>query len=156
MAAAPFDRSVLKVGQVILISGLVVSWLVSLAGPPGAIALPLLALMMLGGAAGPATSLPRALYAGFLKPRGIVRPRVVNEDAAPHRFAQLVGGIFLAAASLSALLGALTVAWTLGWIVVGLAFLNFAFDICVGCIVYAWLVRAGLFPISARGSVTAG
>ncbi|MHB8719081.1 MAG: DUF4395 family protein [Candidatus Dormibacteria bacterium] len=155
MAAGPFDRSVLKVGQVILIVGLVVSWLLALAGPPAALALPLLALMMLGAAAGPATSLPRRLCVGFLEPRGLVRPRVRVEDAAPHRFAQLVGGVFLTAASLAALLGAATLAWTLAWIVVALAFLNFAFDICVGCIVYAWLVRAGVFPLGAGRSVAA-
>ncbi len=72
------------------------------------------------------------------------------EDPAPHRFAQLVGGTFLVAASIAAITGHLTVAWTLGWIVIALAFLNFAFDICVGCIVYAQLVRVGLFPVLGR------
>ena len=102
--------------------------------------------MLLGGALSPATSLPRGLYARVLRPRGLVRPRVRIEDPAPHRFAQLVGGTFLVAASVSAVLGQLTVAWTLGWIVIALAFLNFAFDICVGCIVYAQLVRVGRLP----------
>ena len=51
------------------------------------------------------------------------------------------------------MLGHITVAWTLGWIVIALAFLNFAFDICVGCIVYAQLVRVGLFPIIGRSPV---
>jgi hypothetical protein len=54
----------------------------------------------------------------------------------------------------AALLGHLTMAWSLGWIVIALAFLNFAFDICVGCIVYAQLVRVGLFPLSRRHVVT--
>jgi hypothetical protein len=35
-------------------------------------------------------------------------------------------------------------------VVIALAFLNFAFDICVGCIVYAQLVRVGLFPLGGR------
>ncbi len=154
MAEIPFDRSPLKVGQVLLISGLVIAWLVALVRPSAAVALPLFALMLLGGALSPATSLPRWLYVSFLRPRGLVRPRVRTEDPAPHRFAQLVGGTFLAAASLSALLGQLTVAWTLGWIVIALAFLNFAFDVCVGCIVYAQLVRVGLFPLTGRRTVT--
>jgi uncharacterized protein DUF4395 len=154
MANVPFDRSALKVGQVILIGGLVVAWLVALVRPAAAVALPVLALMLLGGALSPATSLPRAVYLGVLKPRGLVRPRVRVEDPAPHRFAQLVGGIFLVAASVVALAGNLTVAWTLGWIVIALAFLNFAFDICVGCIVYAQLVRVGLFPLARRRIVT--
>jgi hypothetical protein len=154
MANVPFDRSALKVGQVILIGGLVVAWVVALASPVAAVALPVFALMLLGGALSPATSLPRAIYLGVLKPRGLVRSRVRVEDPAPHRFAQLVGGIFLAAASVAALAGHLTVAWTLGWIVIALAFLNFAFDICVGCIVYAQMVRLGLFPLSRRRTVT--
>jgi hypothetical protein len=154
MANVRFDRSALKVGQVILIGGLVVGWLVALAQPTAAVALPIFAVMLLGGALSPSTSLPRALYVGVLKPRGLVRPRVRVEDPAPHRFAQLVGGIFLVAASITAFAGHLTVAWTLGWIVIALALLNFALDICVGCIVYAQLVRVGLFPISRRRIVT--
>ncbi len=146
----PFDRSALKVGQVILITGLV-----ALGRPAAAIALPVFALMLLGGALSPATSLPRALYLSVLKPHGLVRPRVHVEDPAPHRSAQLVGGIFLVVASAMALAGQLTVAWTLGWMVIALAFLNFAFDICVGCIVYAQLVRVGLLPLSRR-QVTTG
>jgi Domain of unknown function (DUF4395) len=153
MVNVPFDRSALKVGQVILIAGLVTAWVIALSVPPAAIALPLLAAMLLGSALSPATSLPRALYVGVLKPRRLVRPRVRMEDPAPHRFAQLVGGIFLVAASAAAVLGHITVAWSLGWIVIGLAFLNFAFDICVGCIVYAQLVRVGLFPITGRSPV---
>jgi hypothetical protein len=150
MATVPFDRSPLKVGQVILITGLIVAWLVALARPQAAVALPIFALMLLGGALSPATSLPRAVYVRWLRPRGLVRPRVRTEDPAPHRFAQLVGGSFLLAATLAAILGQLGVAWTLGWIVVALAFLNFAFDVCVGCIVYAQLVRTGLFPLTGR------
>jgi hypothetical protein len=153
MANVPFDRSAPKVGQVILIAGLVTAWVIALSVPLAAIVLPLLAAMMLGSALSPATSLPRALYVGVLKPRRLVRPRVRMEDPAPHRFAQLVGGIFLVAASAAAVLGHITVAWSLGWIVIGLAFLNFAFDICVGCIVYAQLVRVGLFPITGRSPV---
>jgi hypothetical protein len=154
VAIVPFDRSALKVGQVLLIGGLLIAWVVALVQPAAAAAFPLFALMLLGGALSPATSLPRWLYIRFLKPRGLVRPRVRTEDPAPHRFAQLVGGTFLVAASAAALLGHLTVAWTLGWIVIALAFLNFAVDICVGCIVYAQLVRVGLFPLGGRRTVT--
>jgi hypothetical protein len=147
MGTVPFDRSVLKVNQVILMAGLLIGYGFSLARPLGAIALPVLAVMMLHGAAVPSQSLPRLLYLRVLKPRGLVRPRVQVEDPAPHRFAQLVGGVFLAAASIVALAGLYVAAWTLGWIVFALAFLNFAFDVCVGCIMYAQLVRAGLLPL---------
>lgn len=147
MGTVPFDRSVLKVNQVILMAGLLVGYLVSLARPLSSVALPLFALMMLHAAATPSQSLPRVLYLRVLKPRGLVRPRVAVEDPAPHRFAVLVGGVFLAAGSLLALAGLYVAAWTLGWIVVALAFLNFAFDVCVGCIMYAQLVRFGVLPL---------
>ena len=148
MAVVPFDRSVLKVNQAILMSVIVIAYAVGLVYQPAAWVLPVLAVMMLAAVASPSFNVPRLLYLGWLKPAGIVRPRVVQEDPAPHRFAQLVGGVFLAAASVFVVTGLLLVAWVLAWIVVALAFLNFAFNICVGCIVYAQLVRIGLLPLS--------
>jgi hypothetical protein len=150
MSAGPFDRSVLKVTQVVLITCLLAGYAASLTWSAASWVLPVLAAMMVLSAVRPGASPTRLLYVHLLRPRGWVRPRVVIEDAAPHRFAQLVGGIFLVAASLTALAGAPLVAWTLGWIVVALAFLNFAFDVCVGCIAYAQLVRVGLLPLPRR------
>jgi hypothetical protein len=148
MATVPFDRSVLKVNQAILMIVIVAGYLVGLIYQPVAWALPVLAVMMLAAVASPSFNVPRLLYRRWLKPAGIVRPRVVQEDPAPHRFAQLVGGVFLAAASVFVITGLLLVAWVLAWIVAALAFLNFAFNICVGCIMYAQLVRFGLLPLS--------
>jgi hypothetical protein len=148
MAVVPFDRSVLKVNQAILMSVIVIAYAIGLVYEPAAWVLPVLAVMMLAAVASPSFNVPRLLYLDWLKPAGIVNPRVVQEDPAPHRFAQLVGGVFLAAASVFVVTGLLLVAWVLAWIVVALAFLNFAFNICVGCIVYAQLVRIGLLPLS--------
>jgi hypothetical protein len=147
MKAIPFDRSVLKVNQAILMGGIVAGYFVGLAQHAAVYVLPALAVMMLAGVASPRFNLARVLYLRLFKPRGWVKPRVVVEDPAPHRFAQLVGGVFLVAASLVLLTGQLGVVWILGWIVAALAFLNFAFNICVGCIMYAQLVRVGLFPL---------
>jgi hypothetical protein len=143
----PFDRSVLKVNQAILMVGIGVGYLVGLAYRGVAWILLGLAVMMLAGVASPSLNLPRQLYVHVLRPSGIVKPRIVQEDPAPHRFAQLLGGVFLAAASVFVITGILLVAWVLAWIVVALAFLNFAFNICVGCIMYAQLVRVGLLPL---------
>ena len=148
MAVIPFDRSVLKVNQAILMSVIVVSYVVGLVYQPIAWVLPMLALMMLAAVASPAFNVPRQLYLRWLKPAGIVKPRVAQEDPAPHRFAQLLGGVFLAAASIFVVTNILLAAWALAWIVAALAFLNFAFNICVGCIMYAQLVRFGLLPLS--------
>jgi uncharacterized protein DUF4395 len=154
MKRVPFDRSVLKVNQTILMVGIVAAYFLSFLESGFAWVLPVLAVMMLAGTASPNANLPRLLYLNVLKPAHIVKPRVVVEDPAPHRFAQLVGGVFLAAASLMALLGVLGVAWILAWIVVALAFLNFAFDICVGCIMYAQLVRLGVLPLRRHSPAT--
>ncbi|MGA7987030.1 MAG: DUF4395 domain-containing protein [Candidatus Dormiibacterota bacterium] len=143
----PFDRSVLKVNQMILMVAIVVGYLLALAYPGVAWILPVLAVMMLAAVASPSLNVPRLLYTRVLRPSGIVRPRIVQEDPAPHRFALLVGGVFLTAASIFVITGLLVVAWVLAWIVAALAFLNFAFNICVGCIVYAQLVRIGLLPL---------
>jgi hypothetical protein len=148
MAIVPFDRSVLKVNQAILMTVIVVGYVAGLAYNPVAYVIPVLAVMMLAAVASPSLNVPRLLYLRLLKPSGIVKPRVVQEDPAPHRFAQLVGAIFLTAASVFVFTGLLLVAWVLAWIVAALAFLNFAFNICVGCIMYAQLVRLGLLPLS--------
>ena len=152
MPAVPFDRSVLKVNQAILMSFISVAYVVSFWVWPVVVVLPLLTLMMLAGTASPTTNLPRQLYLHWLKPARLVRSRLVQEDPAPHRFAQGVGGVFLLAASVFALFDLLLVAWVLAWIVVALAFLNFAFDICVGCMMYAQLIRFGVLPLRRRSA----
>jgi Domain of unknown function (DUF4395) len=152
MQGVPFDRSVLKVNQTILMVVIVAGYSAGLVEQRATLVLPLLAVMMLAATASPRANLPRLLYLKWLKPAHLVRPRVVVEDPAPHRFAQLVGGVFLALASLMLLLGLVAAAWVLAWIVVVLAFLNFAFDICVGCIMYAQLVRFGVLPLRHRSS----
>jgi hypothetical protein len=148
----PFDRSVLKVNQMILMVTIAIGYIVDLAvgGGGAALVLPALAVMMLAAVASPSLNLPRFLYLRLLKPTHIVKPRVVVEDPTPHRFAQLVGGVFLVAASLMLLVGQPGVAWVLAWIVGALALLNFGFNICVGCIMYAQLVRVGLLPLRRR------
>ena len=148
MAIVPFDRSVLKVNQAILMVVIVLGYLVGFAYHAAAYVIPALAVMMLAAVASPALNLPRILYVRILRPSGVVRPRVVQEDPAPHRFAQLLGGIFLTVATIFVATGLLLVAWVLAWIVVALAFLNFAFNICIGCILYAQLVRMGVLPLS--------
>ena len=147
MAVVAFDRSVLKVNQMILMVAIVLGYVIGLAYPGIAWILPVLAVMMLAAVASPSLNVPRILYTQVLRPSGIVKPRIVQEDPAPHRFAQLVGGVFLTAASIFVITNLLLVAWVLAWIVAALAFLNFAFNICVGCIMYAQLVRIGLLPL---------
>lgn len=148
MAAQPFDRSVLKVGQVFTIGLNVIAFALGFVLQVGWawLLVPLVAAIMLLGVLNPNFNLFRQFYLRVLKPAGIVKPNVAQEDPAPHQFAQGVGGAFLTAATLSFVLGAPVVGWVLSWIVIVLAFVNFAFDFCVGCQVYFQLDRFNLIP----------
>ncbi len=80
-------------------------------------------------------------------PLRLLKPRLVEDDPAPHRFAQGVGALFLTA---SALVLYLTTNAVLGWaldlIVFVLSGLNFTVGFCAGCFVYYQLGRLGLMP----------
>ena len=69
----------------------------------------------------------------------LIQPRFGEgrlEDARPPRFANLVGLVFLTAASLAYLAGFETVGAALGLLVAALAFLAAATGFCAGCTAY--------------------
>ncbi len=69
----------------------------------------------------------------------LVQPRVGEgplEDARPPRFANMVGAVFLAAATLAYLVGAGVVGGVLGSLVAVLALLASATGLCAGCEAY--------------------
>ena len=72
--------------------------------------------------------------------RSVVKPRLSPpaelEDAAPPRFAQAVGLVFLVVALVGALLGATVVATVAIAFALAAAFLNAAFGFCLGCEMY--------------------
>jgi hypothetical protein len=97
------------------------------------------------------------IYKSILKPRGWMKPDVVDDNPEPHRFSQIVGFLFLTAGSIALYLGSSLLGWTLVWIVVALAALNAFGGFCVGCAMYYWFARlnvpgfgkqppAGIFP----------
>lgn len=95
----------------------------------------------------PAISPFRVLYRSVAVPLRIIRPRIVEDDPAPHRFAQGVGAAFLIAATLVLFLTqAAAVGWTLDLIVFVLAGINLTVGFCAGCFVYYHLGRLGLMP----------
>lgn len=83
----------------------------------------------------------RWLYSGLLKPRGWVKPDVLDDNPEPHLFAQGFGAVVLwiGVAALAAGLPAL--GWGLVWLVIALAALNLFVGFCAGCAVYYWLSR---------------
>ena len=107
------------------------------------------------------------VYKSILKPRGWMKPDVLDDNPEPHRFSQIVGISFLAVGSITLFLGSAGLGWTLVWIVIALASLNAFGGFCVGCAVYYWLARfnvpgfgkqshAGTFPgAKPKAGVTA-
>lgn len=71
------------------------------------------------------------IYRKFVRPR-LDAPTEL-EDSAPLRFAQLVGFLFAAIALVATLTDAATVALVAVGFALGAAFLNAAFNICLGC-----------------------
>jgi uncharacterized protein DUF4395 len=111
------------------------------------IIVPIAAILMLWAALVPTLSPFKILYQRVMLPLHLLRPRVVEDDPAPHRFAQGVGAAFLIASSLFLFLAqASLIGWTLDLIVFVLAGINFTVGFCAGCFVYYWLGRMGLFP----------
>ena len=103
-------------------------------------------LVMAVGTIFPGAALFKQIYLQLLKPANILSPTLIEDDPAPHQFAQGVGAVFLLGSSLALFWGAVVLGWTLAWIVIVLAAVNLFFNFCAGCFVYYQLDRAGLMP----------
>jgi len=145
------DHSTLRVNQGVIIVLLLLGFILNVP-----VLTAVVAFFMLGG-----TAIRRPgfffVYTLLLRPVGIVRPNVLQDNPEPHRFAQGFGGVVTALAAISLFLGGAVLGWALAWLVVILAALNLFAGFCVGCAVYYWLHRlqvpgfsknppAGVFP----------
>jgi hypothetical protein len=96
----------------------------------------------------------RVLTGPTLSPLGrlatkVVAPRIGHAryvPGPPKRFAQAIGATFTTAALVAYLLGAPVVAWVLVGFIVVAATLESVFAICLGCIAFGALMRAGVIP----------
>jgi hypothetical protein len=79
------------------------------------------------------------IYRALVLPR--LGPPAEREPAAPVRFAQLVGFVFLTVAAVGYLAGATVLGVTFAALGLLAAFLNAAFGLCVGCEVYLAMRR---------------
>jgi Domain of unknown function (DUF4395) len=86
------------------------------------------------------------LYRTVVAPR--LRPATEFEPAEPVRFAQGVGFVFGAVASVGLLVGASALGLVAAGFALVAAFLNAAFGLCLGCELYL-LLRRALGPRSA-------
>ena len=137
------DHSALKVNQ----AGIILTVLVALAGSAFSwvflLLIPALAVVMLLGTWRPDVALFKQLYFKFLKPRGIVKPRPLEDSPTPHNFAQGLGGVFVLIATVL-LPFSVALGLAVSILVAVLAFINLAFGYCVGCQVYFLLGRTGV------------
>jgi len=141
------DHSALKVNQ----TGIVATVLVAFAGSalyqPLLVLIPLLAIVLVLGTFAPRLALFKQLYFKVLKPRDIVKPRPVQDRPEPHNFAQGLGGVFLAVASIF-LIPLPVIGLALSLLVAVLAFVNLAFGYCLGCQIFFQLERRGVLKPS--------
>ena len=118
------------VTTVVLVAVLVTGW--------GALALAQAAVFAIT-AVDPRRGLYALIYRHLVAPR--LGPAAEREDAAPVRFAQLVGFVFLLVAALGYLTGLTAVGVTFTAFGLAAAFLNAAFGLCLGCEAYLAIRR---------------
>jgi hypothetical protein len=143
MATGFVDQSALKVNQTGIVATVLVAFIGSAFFRPLLVLIPLLSVVLLLGTFAPQLALFKQIYFKLLKPRGIVKPRPIQDRPEPHNFAQGMGGVVLAIASVF-LLPLPVVGLALALLVAVLAFVNVAFGYCLGCQIYYQLGRAGL------------
>ena len=133
------DHSAIRVTQAFTIGLLLLAfilntpWLAALVGVVNLIA-----------ALNPEFGLFRQVYLRGLKPAGIVRPRVVEDNPEPHRFSQGLGALFVGLGLLAMLLGVPALGWGLVWLVIGLASLSLFLGFCAGCFMYYQFNKLGV------------
>ena len=86
----------------------------------------------------------KLVYTGLLRPRGWVKPDVLNDNPEPHIFAQGFGAVVLGLGVVLLAVGQALLGWSLVWLVIALASLNLFLGFCAGCAVYYWLARLNL------------
>jgi hypothetical protein len=130
------DHTALRVNQALIIVFLTAAFLLDRSW-----VVVFVAAVMVLGTITPALALFQRLYRDVLKPAGLLKPDVRAEAAAPHRFAQGMGGSVLVIASIALFAGALAVGWALAILVIVLAAVNLFFGFCAGCFVFFQLQR---------------
>lgn len=94
------------------------------------------AVLAVSWVGGPSAAPFTRIYVALVRPRFQPDGPTEFEPAAPPRFSQMLGALFLGAATVALYSGASAVGWTLALIVTALAALAAGARICVGCIVY--------------------
>jgi hypothetical protein len=85
---------------------------------------------------GPRLSPLTQIYVQIIRPRLQPDGPIEFEAPEPPRFAQLLGGVFLTAATVAFAVDFVALGWTLSLTVTALAALAASTRICVGCLIY--------------------
>ena len=139
MSARKVDQSALKVNQSFIISLVILAFLLEAAW-----LVALVAVVLLLGTAVPSLSLFKRIYQHILRPVGLVKPNIIEDNPEPHRFSQGLGGIFLTMSSIALLSGFTVLGWGLAWVVVALAAINLFLGFCAGCFIYYQFNKIGI------------
>ncbi|WOQ17758.1 DUF4395 domain-containing protein [Raineyella sp. W15-4] len=106
----------------------------------GLIPLAIQTLAFIGGAVFGLSRQPWGwIYKTWVRPR--LAPPTELEDEAPPRFAQVVGLVFAVLALIGGLAGVTLLFWIAAAFALIAAFLNAAFDFCLGCEAYLLIQR---------------
>ncbi len=133
----PVDHSAIRVNQSFVVGLPVLAFVLDQPWLLGLTALVLLA----GSFVFKKPGFAMLIYSPLLKPSGLVKPDVIQDNREPHLFAQGMGGVFLSLAAGFIYAGPSAAGWALGWLVVALAALNLFAGFCAGCAIYYWLNR---------------
>jgi hypothetical protein len=141
MSASPniVDLNALKFNQLSIITLVVLGFVFNQPLLPAFVA-----VVLLGGSIYRPLALFKLIYKYVAVPLKVFKPNLSEESSAPHAFAQLLGGIFLAAGSILFLSGSTVAGWIFAWLVVFLALANVVFGFCAGCFVYFQLGKLGV------------
>lgn len=133
------DQSGLKTGQALTIILLVLGFVLN-----SWILVAFVGIAQLLGGLGLSFAPFRLIYQHIVKPTGIIKPRIEADNPQPHRFSMLVGAVFNGTATIALIASASFLGWTLVWIVIALANLNFWLNFCLGCWMYYRFNRLGV------------
>lgn len=138
-ALKPVDHNALKVNQIVIISLNVLAFILQQPWLAGVVAVAMLIGTIMGK---PGFVL---IYRHLALPFNWIKPEIIPDNPEPHRFSQGLGGVFMLAGTVALFFGRDILGWILVWMVAGLAALNAFGGFCVGCFIYYWLGRFGLF-----------
>ena len=96
-------------------------------------------VFLIGATRGPQFTPYGLLFKNLIKPR--LKKEAPTEDVRPPKFAQAVGFGFALVAAIGAFSGASTVFTVAAGFALAAAFLNAAFNYCLGCEMYLLIVR---------------